>query len=208
MDPHPLHHDDVASECAYRRQVASECAYRRQVASECAYRRQVEAERAGLDRSELGFARLRADLAAELGIAAGPLVDDLLDLGITPGTAPAFEALPLVQVAWADGEIDPEERWRVLSEATAFGLELGRAAHALLELWLSQPPKPELFDAWCRFASLTETAGRARRVLAGCEAVAAAAGGVLGFGAASASEREMIARVRAPFERPFASGAA
>ncbi len=188
MDANPFHNDEIASECAYRRQV--------------------EAEQERLERSEVGMDRLRADLAAELGIEAGPLVDDLLDLGVSPNTASAFESLPLVEVAWADGSVDPEERWRVLREATAFGLELGRSAHALLELWLTQPPEPEIFDAWCRFASLPESSSRAPRVLAGCEAVAFAAGGVLGFGAASASEREVIGRIRRVFASALATEAA
>jgi hypothetical protein len=144
--------------------------------------------------------RLRAELAAELELAGDGLVDLLLELGITPDKAPAFEALPLVEVAWADAAIDEEERWRVLAGATAFGLELGSSAHAQLELWLTRRPPRELFEAWRLFAArgLTQrrAALRARRLLEEAREVAKAAGGFFGFGAVSGSERETVSRIR------------
>ncbi len=151
----------------------------------------------GADRSR---DQLCAELAVELGIDDLALVETLIELGVTPETAPAFEALPLVEVAWADGEVDEEERWRLLAAATAFGLEVGRPAHAQLELWITRPPAPELLDAWRAFASRGLTtrgaAPRARRVLEDAFAVAAASGGLLGFGAVSSNERAAIARIR------------
>jgi len=149
--------------------------------------------------------RLRSDLAAELELEEGGLLDALLELGITPDTAPAFEALPLVEVAWADGAVEDEERWRVLAGSTAFGLELGRPAHAQLELWLERRPSQELFDAWHAFAirglSHRRAAPRARRVLEECREVAAAAGGLLGNGGISRSERATVSRIRDALER-------
>lgn len=147
------------------------------------------------------YARHRAALGAELELEDVRLLDRLLALGVTPETAPAFEALPLLEVAWADGSIDPEERWRVLASATAFGLELGRPAHAQLDLWLSRRPPEVLFEAWRLFAALrlsrSDAAARARRVLEEARAVAAAAGGVLGFGLVSRAERVSLERITA-----------
>jgi len=141
----------------------------------------------------------RRELGAELEIEDESLLDSLLDLGVTAGTAAAFEALPLVEVAWADGDVDSQERWRVLTLVTAFGLELGRCAHAQLELWLTRRPEQELFDAWYRFATGglagLAAASRARRVLEGAVEVAKAAGGVLGFWTVSSSERSAIDRI-------------
>ncbi len=145
-------------------------------------------------------ARLRADLADALGLDGGVLLDRLLELGVTPDTALAFQALPLVEVAWADGRVDADERWRVLCAAAASGLELGRPAHAQLELWLARRPAQELFDAWHAFArsgpKRRQESARIRRVLGEARAVAAAAGGVLGYGAVSAPERAAVARIR------------
>ena len=147
-----------------------------------------------------GRQKLRTELAAELEMRSeDPILDELIDLGITPDTAPAFEALPLVEVAWADGEVHTEERWRVLRVATAFGLELGRPAHAQLELWLSRPPPRELLDAWYRFAQAglarSTPPSSVRRVVEGSHEVAMAAGGLLGFGSVSGPERTAIARI-------------
>jgi hypothetical protein len=142
---------------------------------------------------------LRADLATELECEEGPWLDTLLELGITPDTAPAFEALPLVEVAWSDGAVDGEERWRVLAASTAFGLELGRPAHAQLELWLVDRPAEALFDAWHAFAAralVGHLAGsRARRLMEAAREVAAAAGGFLGVGAVSGAERAVVSRI-------------
>jgi len=147
---------------------------------------------------------VRAELGAELDLADGWLLEQIAALGVAPETTPAFEALPLVEVAWADGSVDPEERWRVLAAATAFGLELGRPAHAQLELWLSRRPPEVFFEAWRRFAaqrlSRPDAAPRARRVLEEARRVAAAAGGVLGFGVVSSAERASLERIRAALE--------
>ena len=171
----------------------------RGLASEEAYVRQIETERLRRLRVTSARERLRAELGAELGIEDDALLARLIELGITPDTAPAFEALPLVEVAWADGEVDAEERWRVLTGATAFGLELGRPAHAQLELWLTRRPNQELFEAWYAFAAevlaLPESAQRARRVLEGARDVAMATGGLLGGGRVSRAERAVIGRI-------------
>jgi len=142
----------------------------------------------------------RAELARELDCPEGAWLDALLALGITPDTAPAFEALPLVEVAWSDGSVDAEERWRVLAAATAFGLELGRPAHAQLELWLEDRPAQALFDAWYAFAARVlvgrRAAPRVQRLLDAAHEVAVAAGGFLGMGAVSKSERAAVERIR------------
>ena len=143
---------------------------------------------------------LRRELGAELETRNSFLLDWLLDLGVDADTVAAFEALPLVEVAWADGDVDVEERWRVLGGATAFGMELGSAAHAQLELWLARRPPCDLFDAWCAFAKGRLTRGDAaphvRTLLRAVDEVAEAAGGLLGFYAVSAAERAVIERTR------------
>jgi len=172
----------------------------RGIALEEAYIRQIEAERIRHDLEQKELRALRNHLGAELEIRDGALLDLLIEQGIAPDTAAAFEALPLVEVAWADGEVDHEERWRVLATATALGLELGRPDHAQLELWLKRRPPQELFDAWYRFAegrhAIPDARSRARRVIEGIHEVATAAGGLLGFGAVCGAEREAIARIR------------
>ncbi len=149
---------------------------------------------------EGGADRPRRELARELGVREGSLLDRLMALGVSAETAPSFEAIPLVEVAWADGTVMAEERWRVLARATAFGLELGGPAHAQLELWLRRRPERALFEAWETLArrrrAAPATAAQARALLAGAEDVAEAAGGVLGFAMVSGAERAVLGRIR------------
>jgi tellurite resistance protein len=151
-------------------------------------------------REESKREEMRRELGAELGIKDARFLDGLLDLGIRSETAAAFESLPLLEVAWADGEIDSQERWRVLSLVAAFGLELGRPAHAQLELWLRQKPEEKLFEAWYEFAAIglvgPGPAARVRRVLEGALEVANASGGALGFWTVSGAERAALDRIR------------
>ena len=169
-------------------------------ALEEAYFSKLQTQQLGRIREESRREEIRRELGAELGISDARFLDTLLELGITSETAAAFESLPLVEVAWADGEIDSQERWRVLALAIAFGLDLGRPAHAQLELWLRQRPEEELFEAWHEFAAIglgrPKPAARVRGVLEGAIEVANASGGVLGFWTVSGSERAAIDRIR------------
>lgn len=153
------------------------------------FHRQERKRREERERVERRAAELR-HLAEALGLRDESRVSALFALGITAETAPAFEALPLVEVAWADGGVGEEERWRLLEAATRLGVELGRPAHALLEDWLVRRPDPELFAAWHEWAH--SAPGRARLLLEAAERVAGAAGGVLGFGTVSRAERRAI----------------
>jgi hypothetical protein len=141
------------------------------------------------ERAERRAAEL-SRLAEALGLGEASRAEALFALGITAETAPAFEALPLVEVAWADGGVGEEERWRLLEAATRFGLELGRPAHALLEGWLVRRPDPELFEAWHEWARTAPA--QARLLLEAAERVAGAGGGLLGFGTVSRAERRAI----------------
>ncbi len=139
------------------------------------------------------------DLSEELEIRDPRRLRMLVALGIRAETASAFQALPFVGVAWADGAVDTEERWRVIALATRFGLELGRPCHAQLELWLRRKPEPELFEAWLDCAGewrdQSDFVQQAARIVSGSAEVGATAGGWLGLGAISKSEQQRIDQV-------------
>ncbi len=163
--------------------------------------RRLEAERITRFREGRRLDALRRELGTELDVEDEALLDRLIDLGVTPETAPAFEALPLLEVAWADGEVDPEERWQALTAATSFGLELGGSAHARLERWVMERPRAELFAAWyvvqASRSSGSRSGPRARCMLERALEVAEASGGVLGFRPVSRAEAAVIERIRA-----------
>jgi len=111
---------------------------------ECSHRLERLAKRALAKRRKAECMQL----GEALGLSHPSEAEALHALGITAETAAAFEVLPLVEVAWADGRVDQEERWRLLEAATRLGVEVGRPAHALLESWLERRPVPQLFGAW------------------------------------------------------------
>ena len=171
---------------------------KRRRGSEEEYFRQIDAERLeGL--RQAGDRRAEAErIAAALGLPDALRAEALRALGIRAETVPAFMVLPLVEVAWADGGVDEEERWRVLEAATRQGVELGRPAHALLERWLEARPDEALFRAWHELATeglLASGASEVRQVAEAAASVASAAGGVLGFARVSRDERRTLASI-------------
>ena len=144
-------------------------------------------------------------LARSLGIAPDAVPPVMLEAGLTVENSTAFELLPLIEVAWADGEVDGEERWRVLSHGVALGLVLGGPAHACIELWLRERPSEALFEAWHELAASRhrppEDAPDAERLCEAAQAVASAACGVFGLRTVSSAEAAAIQRMEASLGR-------
>lgn len=127
-------------------------------------------------------------------------------LGVDEHSWPAVAFLPLVQVAWADGEVQDAERAHIgrLLDAAALpgdGAELVRS-------WLNHRPSRGFFgrghvvlDALARRGGLGDGAMAADDIVSACEAVAKAAGGLLGgVGAVEPRERTVLAEVKALLE--------
>ena len=70
------------------------------------------------------------------------LLDELHFLGIDADSYAVLAMLPLVQVAWADGEVQPPEQELILRVAGGHGLLEGKSG-AILQRWLSKPPSDE-----------------------------------------------------------------
>jgi len=139
-------------------------------------------------------AALRAQLEGEEATARGALgeatgIDDpdvlaeLAGLGIRVETLSALTLIPLIDVAWADGEMDASERQAILDAAAATGSEPGSTSYRLLEIWTEEQPAPDLVNAWQMFiralcGQLGNEASRrlARNLLGRARDVAAAAG--------------------------------
>lgn len=130
----------------------------------------------------------------------------LVELDIKPEIVAALAAVPLVEVAWADGKIDPAERETVLTHARTQGIAPGSIEHALLERWLEHRPEPRLLEAWqsyiqglCERLAPAERAQLRDELLRSTRSTAAAAGGWLGLGSISAREQAMLDRLAASF---------
>jgi hypothetical protein len=146
----------------------------------------------------------REALAKASGITKPAVLDQLMELGIRAETVAALSVVPLVEVAWADGELDAKERRAVIDRA---GVARESTAGALLEAWLDRRPDPELLAAWMRLVrgmcEQLDPDGAARlktSLLERAGAVAAASGGLFGVGSkVSRAEAEMLATLEAAF---------
>jgi tellurite resistance protein len=130
----------------------------------------------------------------------------LVALGTTPETVAALAVVPLVAVAWADGEVDEKERRAILDGLEEAGVAAGGIEHQLVDSWLARPPEPKLLDAWTHYMhGLCERMTEAERLafrdelLKTASNVAEASGGLGGFFKISASEREVLEQLQAAF---------
>jgi hypothetical protein len=119
--------------------------------------------------------------------------DVLLDVGIGAEELPALDWIPLVEVAWSDGDVDMPEREAILGAVESDGIAQGHPAHDLLLSWLEARPAPELLQAWQRHLSSTDRSAEQRsEILDRARAVAQASGGVLGIGKVSGAESKSL----------------
>ena len=73
------------------------------------------------------------------------LVAELQKLGLDAESFRAVVLLPLIQVAWADERVQPQERKAILLIAKGHNLLVGRAEE-VVNGWLEKPPTPEQFE--------------------------------------------------------------
>jgi hypothetical protein len=141
----------------------------------------------------------REGLARVSGIADAEVLDKLVDLGIGPETWTALSVVPLVEVAWANGNVDQKERRAVMAGAEASGVTAGGPSHQLLQRWLERRPDGRLLQAWGEYivglcAQLDPGEKRALRdeILGRARTVAEAAGGYLGLLNKVSREEELV----------------
>lgn len=126
-------------------------------------------------------------------------------LGLREDSYRAILLLPLVEVAWADGEIQAAEREEILSYGSGNQLLEG-GARAVVEDWLTERPSPDYFArgraALVRLAHKPDGFGRDIRpgdvdnVVAYCDVIADSAGGLFGmFFQTSEAERVAIRQI-------------
>jgi len=141
-------------------------------------------------------------LAEKLQVDNPELLHRVMELGVTLDTAPAFLLAPLVQVAWAEGEVTEREHKTVLRLAGARGVEESSPAHAQLLEWLQERPPDALFDTATEVIKVGlsvlppgEREERIKRIVQACHEVAEASGGlarVLGLGSGVSGEEESL----------------
>lgn len=151
--------------------------------------------------------RTQAVLAEVSGIQNRSVLARLVELEIAPDLLATLAVVPLVEVAWADGQVHEREAAAALAGAEGSGIAKDSVDHELFREWLRQRPPEALLEAWNHYISglcesLTADQREALRhdLLARARRVAEAAGGFLGLtSAVSASEEAVLARMDAAF---------
>jgi hypothetical protein len=141
----------------------------------------------------------RREMGAQIGLDDPEMLRELQKLGFTPETVPLLPLVPVVQVAWADGDVADAERSAIFKVARARGIAEGSAADHQLSAWLADRPAPEVFEGATRLiAAIVDGQGggqgrvTADELVAYCESIASASGGLFGLRRVSPEERELL----------------
>jgi hypothetical protein len=143
----------------------------------------------------------REGLKKATGITSEEVLNALVTLNVTGQTMAAFALYPLVEVAWADGQVDDKERAAVLRAAAEEGVETGSPAHTLLEQVLTEGPNENRRKVWFAYARelnqrLTDAERRVVReeLVRRARVVAEASGSFLGVGRKVSAGEERVLR--------------
>ena len=150
--------------------------------------------------------RAIAALASASQISDPELLEKLVDLGIDAASWTALSLVPLVEVAWADGAIEPQEREAILAAAAEHGVEPGSPGRALLESLLDHAAGARAVRGLGRLcdrargqAQRRRARDAATRIVERARKVAQSAGGMLGIASISDAEKRVIAALEKPF---------
>jgi hypothetical protein len=140
------------------------------------------------------------------GITNDAILERLVNLKVRAETLAALALLPLIEVVWADGEVDDKERVMVLAHATSQGIAVGSGEYELLERWLAQRPAASFLNAWQHYMhGLCECLSGAERDILKAELMrnvrkaAETSGGFLGMGKISSQEEQVLAKLESSF---------
>jgi hypothetical protein len=156
----------------------------------------------------------RGQMAEALGVQDTEILSDLQDLGYTRETVTLLHLVPLLQVAWADGDVTMRERDLILKLAGSRGIVEGSTAYQQLVGWLTQRPSEQFFQDTLRIiAGLFEAlppeqqAAGKRDLVSYSTNLASISGGILGLGKISRHEQEVIERITAELEQAHQTAA-
>ncbi|QDU31876.1 hypothetical protein ETAA8_70370 [Anatilimnocola aggregata] len=140
-------------------------------------------------RQTIGQQSPTSALSAVSGIQDEVLLQELIAAGIRPETFACLSLLPLVEIAWSDGDVSNKERDAVVAAATNHGIESGSASRALLEHWLTVRPEVRVVQAWkeyiailCKKLPPERAKNLCDEILGRARSIAATSGGILGLG--------------------------
>lgn len=144
------------------------------------------------------------------GVRDPQLLAALAELDMDIESLGMLTLIPMIQVAWASGRVEDNERYTLLQT-----LHGGRdvaddsVVHVLLEGWLKHEPTESMYRAWTRCVSEVEECLPAplQQVFAEhieslARQVAKSSGGFFGLGRVCNNESDTLARIRATLNLP------
>ena len=153
-------------------------------------------------------AKANRALEEHTGIRDPTMLDELRALGFTPDTIALLPLVPMLQVAWARDGISDAERSMIVNLARARGIVAGGAADQQLGEWLEHRPSEETFHQADRLirAILDSPGGgalhlSADELIALCDRIAHASGGIFGIGRVSREERDALGEIAAAIKK-------
>ena len=147
-------------------------------------------------------------LAQVSGITNEDILQKLVDLNVRPEILASLALVPLIEVAWADGKVDEEEKAAVLEAAEELFVSKDSPDFDLLRQWMKHKPTPKLLEAWKHYikglcGELTQHQKNALKkdLIGHARQVAEATGGILGFGnKISKPEQKMLDKLESAFD--------
>jgi len=141
------------------------------------------------------------------GITNQDILQKFIELDVSPEAVTSLALVPLVMIAWADGEVDDKEREAVLNSLRGYGLIKNNVNYTLLNEWLGKRPPRKMLDAWthyiseiCGSLSAEERAELKANIMGHAAAVAGASGGFLSITKISPEEEGMLAKLKKAFD--------
>jgi tellurite resistance protein len=156
-----------------------------------------EDKRRELERAAKEAAERRA-VGDALHTSDEALMERIRALGFDGDTARAFDVMPLVHVAWADGKVSEAERRTVFQLLEQRGIGPESEAWLLVGALLETRPSEAFLEETLHLlqAVAAKDGSEARSIVDLCVAVASASGGFFGFGAkVSDDERAVIEHI-------------
>lgn len=158
-------------------------------------------------KDEAEKAHSKEELQKLTGISNEQVLEALAALKLGGAATLVMSLYPVIDVAWADGKIDAQEKQVILDLSAAIGLKPGTDAHGYLTQWLAQKPELQWQALWadyvkalCEQMKPDDKALLKATVLGRARVVAEASGGFLGLAwRVSGAEQKALDRLEAAF---------
>lgn len=149
----------------------------------------------------------KEELQKLTGISNDQVLEALAALKLGGAATLVMSLYPILEVAWADGKIDEQERKVALDLANTIGLKPGSEAYGYLEKWLAEKPELAWFDLWANYVKALVAEMKAddkallkATVLGRARVVAEVSGGFLGLAwRVSQAEQRVLDKLDAAF---------